>query len=76
MAQHGAQTARVIRVRVGERDHIEATDWAIPEKGREHALAHVEAAAAARPAVDQDSPALGRLDERGIALSDVEERDS
>ena len=70
------QPARVVGVRMRDRHHVEPRGAAVPEKGRHHALAHVEARAAARPAVHEEPGSLRHLDEDRVALADVEEGDA
>src|SRR5438093_10356598 len=51
--EDGAEAARVIGIRMRERHHVEPRRWAVPEKGREHALAYVEPMAACGAAVHE-----------------------
>src|SRR6185436_14352078 len=76
LAEHGPQPARVVGIRMGDGDHVEPHGAAVPEIGRHHALAHVEARAAARPAVHEEPGSPGHLDEDRVPLSDVEEGDA
>ncbi len=71
--EHRGQPARVIDVPVGEGDDVQVTDRPIPEKRREHALAHVEPARPARAAVHQHAWPVGQLDQDRVALAHVEE---
>ena len=47
------EAARVVRVRVRERHHIQASDGQVPEERRQHAFADVESARATRTSVDE-----------------------
>jgi len=68
--------AGVIRIGVGDRDHVEPAQRPVPEERRHHALAHVESARSAGPSVDQHPRSARHLDVRRVALADVEEDDA
>jgi len=76
VTQHRAQPARMIRIRMRERDHVEPAHGAVPEKRRHDALADVERTATAGAAVDQQACPVGQFDEGGVALTDVHEGDA
>ncbi len=61
---------------MGGRHHVEPHGAAVPEIGRHHALAHVEARATARPAVHEEPGPLRHLDEDRVALAHIEEGDA
>jgi hypothetical protein len=47
------EAARVVRVRVRERHHIQASDGPVPEERRQHAFADVESTRSTRTSVDE-----------------------
>src|SRR5262249_51336976 len=74
--EDGPQPAGVIRIGMSERYHVETLSWQIPEKRRDDALAHVQAAIACGAAVEEQSRSFRRLDQDGVALAHVENRDA
>ncbi len=62
----------MIDVGVRDDDRGQFQDSAIPEEGRHHALAGVEAIRPAGAGVHQHDAAVGGLDHDGLALADVE----
>ena len=75
-SQHAHQTARVIRVRVGQGHEVEAPDMAVPEHRRDDAGANVETPIVSAASVDQQVVIAGRLHQNRVARADVQKGDA
>ena len=73
--QDAMEPAEVIRVRVRQRDQLEVRDALAAQEGLDHARAGIERAVVGAATVDQDRLSPGHLDDSGISLPHVEERD-
>src|SRR5438309_8590246 len=78
LVEHGEQSAGVVRMWVREHDDVEARHAQLRQGGKDDARSDVGAprgeAAQIATAVDEHRPASRELYERGVALSDGEER--
>src|SRR5271157_2924082 len=78
VSQNGGQAAHVVGVSVGEGHHVEAANAARPQHLRDNLLADVivlgslARAAAVAAAIDEQSFAVGRNQQDGIALAYVD----
>ena len=72
--QDAEQTVQVIGVRMRQRDDFDPADAARAQEWFDDARARIERAVAYAAAVDHHHRATGRLDDRGVTLSDVQER--
>ena len=74
----GGQTARVVVVRMGERDHVELANGAAPKIGRHDVFADIEACSGGAAegkhpaAVDEHQFGIGKADQQAVALPHID----
>src|SRR6185295_3622800 len=75
VADHPGKASDMIKLRVCANHLVDDADSPIPEKRSDHPTPHVESLIR-RPSIDQYHLSIRQLNNRAVALPDIQERDS